>query len=323
MAMSIVQAGERAAELTRQLLAYSGKGMFQTQDLDIASLVHDTEALMSAAVPSKVVLETRLGPTAAVSGDANQIRQALLNLTMNAGEACGDSGGTVAVATGTERIESGSGFQIAPDEMEAGDYSWIEVRDSGCGMDPETVDKIFEPFFSTKFLGRGLGLAAVAGIVRSHRGLLRVDTARGKGSCFRMYLPAARHGVSAESESQPDTVLVVDDEPIVRQIVKVALERAGHKVIVAECGESAIESFRSAHGRIGLVLLDWKMPGMDGTEALRILRNISSEVKVIISSGLSQTDTEYHFREMPVSGYLQKPYRMSELTALVNAILKA
>jgi len=323
MADSIVHAGERAAELTRQLLAYSGKGMFQMQDLDVSSLVRDTEALMRAALPSRITLETRLGSVAAVFGDANQIRQALLNLTMNAGEACNGDAGAVIVATGMERIESGSGFQVAPDEVEPGDYSWIEVRDTGCGMDAPTIGKIFEPFFSTKFLGRGLGLAAVAGIVRSHRGLLRVESAPGAGSCFRMYLPAGRQSVAAEPQGRADTVLVVDDEAIVRQIVKVALERAGHKVIVAECGESAIESFRSAHGRIGLVLLDWKMPGMDGTEALRILRNISSEVKVIISSGLSQTDTEYHFREMPVSGYLQKPYRMSELTALVNAILKA
>jgi DNA-binding response OmpR family regulator len=323
MANSIVHAGERAAELTRQLLAYSGKGMFQMQDLDVSSLVRDTEALLRAALPSKITLETRLGSVAAISGDANQIRQALLNLTMNAGEACGDEAGGVVITTGMERVESGYGFQIAPDQVEPGNYSWIEVRDSGCGMEPQTIEKIFEPFFSTKFLGRGLGLAAAAGIVRSHRGLLRVESAAGAGSCFRIYLPAARQAASAESESQPNTVLVVDDESVVRQIVKVSLERAGYKVIVAESGESAIEIFRSARGRIGLILLDWKMPGMDGTEALRLFRQIAPDVRVVVSSGLSQTDTEYHFRGTSVSGYLQKPYRMSELTALVNAILEA
>ena len=321
MAGSIVQAGERAAELTRQLLAYSGKGMFQMQDLDLSSLVRDTEALMRAALPSKITLETHLASVPAVSGDANQIRQALLNLTMNAGEACDEEGGSVIVSTGVERIESGSGFQITPDEVEAGDYSWIEVRDSGCGIDEQTIEKIFEPFFSTKFLGRGLGLAAVAGIVRSHRGLLRVESASGAGSCFRMYLPAPR--LSVEPAGQPDTILVVDDEPVVRQIVKVALERAGHRVMVAESGESGIDLFRNAHGRIGLILLDWKMPGMDGTVALEALRKIAPDVKVIISSGLSQADTEYHFRGTPVAGFLQKPYRMSELTALVSAILNA
>jgi len=322
MADSIVHAGERAAELTRQLLAYSGKGMFQMQDLDLSSLVRDTEALMRAALPSKVTLEMRLGSVPAVSVDANQIRQALLNVTMNAGEACGEESGTVIVSTGMEWIESGSGFQVVPREIKAGDYSWIEVRDSGCGMDGSTIEKIFEPFFSTKFLGRGLGLAAVAGIVRSHGGLLRVESAPGMGSCFRMYLPTARRA-PAKREIAADTVLVVDDEAIVRQIVKVALERAGHKVVIAESGEAAIEAFKSTRGQVGLVLLDWKMPGMDGTEALRILRKIAPDVKVIISSGLSQSDTEYHFRETPVAGYLQKPYRMSELTALVNAILNA
>ena len=322
MADSIVHAGERAAELTRQLLAYSGKGMFQMQDLDLSCLVRDTEALMRAALPSKVTLEMRLGSVTAVSVDANQIRQALLNVTMNAGEACEDESGTVVVSTGMERIESGSGFQVVPDEMKAGDYSWIEVRDTGCGMEASTVEKIFEPFFSTKFLGRGLGLAAVAGIVRSHGGLLRVESAPGAGSCFRMYLPTPRPA-PAKGEIPADTVLVVDDEAIVRQIVKVALERAGHKVVIAESGEAAIEAFKRTRGQVGLVLLDWKMPGMDGTEALRILRKIAPDVKVIISSGLSQSDTEYHFRETPVAGYLQKPYRMSELTNLVNAILNA
>ena len=321
MAGSIVQAGERAAELTRQLLAYSGKGMFQMQALDLSSLVRDTGALMRAALPSKITLEEHLGPVAAVSGDANQIRQALLNLTMNAGEACGDEGGSVIVSTGMERIESGSGFQVTPDEVEPGDYAWIEVRDSGCGIDGQTIEKIFEPFFSTKFLGRGLGLAAVAGTVRSHKGLLRVESVPGAGSCFRMYLPAPRP--SLESAAQKDTILVVDDEAVVRQIVKVALERAGHKVIVAESGESGIDIFRNAHGRVGLILLDWKMPGMDGTQALDELRKIAPNVKVIISSGLSQTDTEYHFRGTPVAGFLQKPYRMSELTTLVSAILDA
>jgi len=135
-------------------------------------------------------------------------------------------------------------------------------------------------------------------------------------------LPTARRA-PAKREIAADTVLVVDDEAIVRQIVKVALERAGHKVVIAESGEAAIEAFKSTRGQVGLVLLDWKMPGMDGTEALRILRTIAPDVKVIISSGLSQSDTEYHFRETPVAGYLQKPYRMSELTALVNAILNA
>jgi DNA-binding response OmpR family regulator len=323
MADSILQAGERAAELTRQLLAYSGKGMFQMQDLDVSSLVRDTEALMRAGLPSKVLLETRLGSVAAVSGDANQIRQALLNLTMNAGEACGEKGGTVVVATGVERIESGAGFQVAPDEVEPGDYAWIEVRDTGCGMEAQTIGKIFEPFFSTKFLGRGLGLAAVAGIVRSHGGLLRVESVPEAGSCFRMYLPLVRQPAPAQHESPAETVLVADDEPIVRQIVKVALERAGYKVIVAESGEAAIEAFASERGRVSLVLLDWKMPGMDGTEALRVLRKAAPNLKVIISSGLPQTDAEYHFKGMPVSGYLQKPYRMSELTTLVNAILNA
>jgi CheY-like chemotaxis protein len=210
---------------------------------------------------------------------------------------------------------------MAPDAFEPGEFSWIEVRDTGCGMDAGTIGKIFEPFFSTKFLGRGLGLAAVAGIVRSHRGLLRVESAAGTGSCFRLYFPAVRRG-PAEPGGGRSGVLVVDDEAIVRQIVKVALERAGHFVVVAESGRTAIQALQSERDRIGLVLLDWKMPGMDGRETLLGLRQISPEIKVVISSGLTQRDAEYHFRDEPFAGYLQKPYRMSELTALVDSTLR-
>jgi CheY-like chemotaxis protein len=321
MATSIVEAGGRAAELTKQLLAYAGKGMFVMRELDLSALVRETEALIRASLPGRVELETHLASAPPVVADANQIRQALLNLTMNAGESCGERGGSVTVTTRAERIESASGFEVAPDAFEPGDYSSIEVRDTGCGMDDATIEKIFEPFFSTKFLGRGLGLAAVAGIVRSHRGLLRVESAEGEGSCFRLYFPALRR-VAAEPAAGKAGILVVDDEAIVRQIVKVALERAGYFVTVVESGRAAIEALQSARERIGLVLLDWKMPGMDGRETLLALREISPEIKVILSSGLAQTDAEYHFRDERFAGYLQKPYRMSELTALVDSTLK-
>lgn len=322
MAASIVGAGERAAELTKQLLAYSGRAVTQMQSLDLAVLIRESEGLIRASLPKKIQFDLRVNRLPSITADPNQIRQALLNLTLNAAEAIGeDCGGSVTIETGTERIE-GAHFDVMPDQPASGTFVWFEVRDTGCGMDSQTVSKIFEPFFSTRFLGRGLGLAAVAGIVRSHRGFLGVKSTPGNGSAFRVFFP-----LEAGEETPPETaeagtyVLVVDDEPIVRQIVKVALERAGRKVVAADSGESAVEMFERSANTIGLVLLDWKMPVMDGSETLTRLRSIRPDLKVIISSGFAQTEAEDRFRESGITGYLQKPYKMSELTALVSKSL--
>jgi len=322
MAASIIGAGERAAELTRQLLAYSGKAVAQMQSLDLAGLIRESEGLIRASVPKKIHFDLRVNPLPPITADPNQIRQVLLNLTLNAAEAIGeDCAGSVTIETGVERIE-GAHFDVMPDQPVRGTFGWFEVRDTGCGMDPATVAKIFEPFFSTRFLGRGLGLAAVAGIVRAHRGLLRVKSNPGSGSSFRVYFPlAAEEEVAPETGESGTCVLVVDDEPIIRQIVKVALERAGRKVLSADSGEAALEIFQRSAARIGLVLLDWKMPVMDGRETLTRLRAIRPDLKVIVSSGFAQTEAEDRFRETSITGYLQKPYKMSELTALVNRSL--
>jgi signal transduction histidine kinase len=322
MADSIVEAGERAAELTRQLLAYAGKGIFQMQEIDLSALVHDTEALIRTSLPRKVRLELNLGKVPSFTGDANQIRQALLNLTLNAGESIGsDKPGVVTIRTALEKIEAHSRFDVAPDRVEPGDYVRLEVRDTGCGMDTAMIGRIFEPFFTTKFLGRGLGLAATAGIVRSHRGMLTVESAPGEGSSFRLFLPVSKAAAPSEPEGRASVVLVVDDEPVVRQIVKLALERAGHHVVVADSGQAALDAFAQMRGKIDLVLLDWKMPGMDGAETLRKLKARAPDVKIIISSGVAQSDAEQHLGVGDACGYLQKPYRMSELTTLVESSL--
>ncbi len=319
MAESIITAGERAAELTRQLLAYSGKGNFQIREVDLGELVRDTGHLIRASLPGKIRLDIRTTPVRPVVADPNQLRQAILNLTLNAGEAMENGDGAVTVATGTSTIRGSERFDLGPDEVQPGEYSWIEVRDTGCGMDAAVRDKIFEPFFSTKFLGRGLGLAAVAGIIRSHRGMLSLASEPGEGTSIRLYFPA----VAAAEEPQEAAVLVVDDEAVVRQIVRVALERMGRKVITADSGAAAVELFSRAPRQIGLILLDWKMPGMDCGDTLKQLRKLAPDLKAIVSSGLPRAEVEYHFRDLPISGYLQKPYRMSELTALVEANLKA
>jgi len=321
MAQSIVDAGERAAELTKQLLAYAGKAPLQMQPLDLAGVIRASEALIRASLPKKIQLELRLSDAPTVVADANQVRQALLNLTLNAGEAIGpDCPGTVWVETGVEDVD-GAHFDVMPDQPASGRFGWFEVRDTGCGMDQATVSKIFEPFFSTKFLGRGLGLAAVAGIVRAHRGFVRVRSTSGAGAALRVYFPLARPETTTEDTgASGETVLVVDDETIIRQIVKVALERAGYRVLLAASGEEGVERFREMPDRIGAVLLDWKMPGMDGAATLERLREIRPDVKVIVSSGFVRTTAEDRFRSSAISGYLQKPYRVSELTDTIKKV---
>ncbi len=323
MLESIVSAGERAAELTRQLLAYSGKGMFQMKPVDLVAAIHATEGLIHSCVPRKVRLQLNLAPVPPVIADESQLQQVILNLVLNAAEAIGaDVSGSIWIETGIEKISADARFDVMPDEMTGGRYAWFEVRDSGSGMTAETVSKMFEPFFTTRFLGRGLGLAAVAGIVRAHRALLRVNTVPGQGTALRVCFP-----VSAEPEHCGDAsdsgphVLVVDDEPVVRQIVKVALERAGRRVLLADSGETAVDTFAKHREDVELVLLDWKMPVMDGSQTLAKLRAIRSDVRVIVSSGVAQSDAEAHFSGLQVTGFLQKPYRMSELVSLVDRSL--
>ncbi|MEP6714942.1 MAG: response regulator, partial [Terriglobia bacterium] len=242
---AIVTAGERAADLTRQLLAYSGKTMLLMKAVDLVATLRDTEGLIHASLPRKVRLHLSRVPTPGIVGDENQIRQVLLNLVLNATEAIGpDAAGSITIETGGEKIAAGARFDVAPEEVKPGSYAWFEVRDSGCGMDAATAAKMFEPFFTTKFLGRGLGLAAVAGIVTAHHGLLRVTTSPGHGTAVRVCFPATDEIVQTPDAAEERLVLVVDDEPVIRQIVKVALERAGRKVLMASSGAEAIELFR-------------------------------------------------------------------------------
>lgn len=316
---AIISAGERAADLTRQLLAYSGKAMFHMKPVDLAEAVRDTEGLIHASLPRKVNLRLNLNPAPPIVGDQNQIRQVLLNLILNAAEAIGtETTGSVTVETGGDSVTEGTRFDVAPDEMTPGCYAWYEVRDTGCGMDAVTAAKMFEPFFSTKFLGRGLGLAAVAGIVRAHHGLLRVTTTPGEGTAVRVCFPATEGPVRTERAERGPFVLVIDDEPVVRQMVEAALERAGRKVLPAGSGEAALKIFAQFGPDIELVLLDWKMPVMDGAQTLARLRKMRADVKVIVSGGFEQSQAEAQFSEAGVSGFLQKPYRMSALLELLE-----
>jgi PAS domain S-box-containing protein len=320
---------ERAADLTRQMLAYSGRGHFVVRPVDLNALVRENLPLLEVALPKSVRVETRLdGEPPLVDADVGQIQQVLMNLVINAAEAIGDRGGTVTVATGVRHVAASdealwraSGHPLAP-----GRYVWLEIRDDGPGMDPETVERIFEPFFTTKFTGRGLGLAAVLGVVRGHRGALSVDSAPGRGTAFRILLapssqPAAAAALPPLSAAPSATVLIIDDEAPVREMIGEVLEAQGFEVLTAQDGARGVAVFREHRDRVDVVLLDLSMPGLSGADTFSRLRQIDPGVCVILSSGYDHAEASGRFGADRPAGFIQKPYRPEQLVAEIGRCL--
>ena len=313
----VIHTGEQAAHLTRQMLAYSGKGKFLVEPLNLSALIPEMTGLVRPSISKKIALRLELdADLPPIEADRGQVQQVFMNLTLNASEAIGSHAGMITVSTGSRSVDNDY-LRLHRDaaDLHPGEYVFLEVRDTGCGMDAATVAKIFDPFFSTKFTGRGLGLAAVAGIVRGHKGVISVSSAPGKGSCFTVLFPAgARVPVEAPAPAVRDAlaaagaILVVDDEDVVRTMVKKALERQGYEVLAAESGRTAVDILKRHTGRIAAVILDLSMPGMSGEETLPELRRIRPEIKVLISSGYSEVEAMRLFQGQRVSGFLQKPY---------------
>ena len=318
-------AAKRASELTRQLLAYTGQARHVVSEVDVNALLEDNAHLFRTAVEKNVSLAIQPGPAPRrVKGDAGQIQQVVLNLVVNASEAIGSASGSVSVSTGCAYYEAPALSRVNALEAPApGDYTWIEVTDTGCGMDEDTLARMWDPFFSTKFLGRGLGMPAVLGIVRAHRGWLTVDSAPGRGTTIRVLLPclAERVGHRADAVSvtglATGAVLIVDDEAGVRALCQRSLGRAGYATLVAEDGEDALRVFASERDHIALVLLDLTMPRLDGLSALRKLRQIKPDVPVVLCSGFAEQDATRGFEDERLTGFLSKPYSAAELLDIV------
>jgi two-component system cell cycle sensor histidine kinase/response regulator CckA len=330
-AQAVCDAAQRAADLTRQLLAYSGKGQFIVEPIDLSSLVRDMSQLIGLSIPKGVFLQLDLNEALpAIEADSSQIQQVIMNLVINGAEAIGThKQGTVLVHTAVQNIDSEYIERtFTPGEIEPGRYVFLEVQDTGCGMDQSTVARIFDPFFTTKFTGRGLGLAAVLGIVRGHRGALRVYSTPGQGTTFKVLFPAtekvsAKPPSAIESAGQrgSGTILVVDDEDVVRKLAKNALERAGYTVLLAESGEAAIDLFNAADEQVSLVLLDMTMPGLNGYETFLQLKRVRPTVKVLLSSGYNELETTRRFSGQGLAGFIQKPYTAGTLSKTVNSVL--
>jgi two-component system cell cycle sensor histidine kinase/response regulator CckA len=327
------ESAERAAALCQQMLAYSGKGRFVIEPQDVSRVVRSVAHLLQVSISKKAHLRYELAPELpAVEADATQLRQVLLNLVVNASEALGDDGGQIDVVTRVLDCDRGClrGSYLA-DDLAPGRYVCLEVADSGSGMDEQTRARVFDPFFSTKFAGRGLGLAAVLGIVRGHRGAIEVQSEPGKGSLFRVLLPesekqcvaAPQAGVEPESWQGRGLALLVDDEPGVRAVGREMLEKCGFEVVTAADGGQGVLAYRERAHEFVLVVLDLTMPDLNGEEAFREIRKIRPEARVILTSGYDESETSQRFGGHGPAAFLQKPFHMATLREKVRAVLEA
>ena len=307
------------------MLAYSGRGRFRVEPVDLSSVVEEMSQLLRRVISKQTQLSLRLGRhVPAVVADVTQLRQVVMNLITNASDALGDAAGIVSLETGTvlaDRAMLASTY--LNEQLPAGPYVYLEVTDTGCGMDPATSARIFEPFFTTKFTGRGLGLAAVLGIVRGHKGAISVQSIVGKGTTFRVLLPASASTAGVTDAATGSAlgrgaglVLLVDDEEAVRGLARRVLERGGYQVIEAANGEDALGALADHRESVRAVVLDLTMPGLGGEATLQRIREDSPRLPVIVSSGYVPEEGGT-LADVP---FLAKPYRPSEL---VDAVKKA
>jgi CheY-like chemotaxis protein len=288
--------------------------------------------LLKVSISKNAVLQSRLASgLPAVEADPAQVRQVVMNLITNASDAIGDEPGVITVATGVSECDRAYLGQTYLDEdLPEGEYVFVEVSDTGCGMDAETQSRIFDPFYTTKFTGRGLGMAAVLGILRGHRGAIRVYSEPERGTIVKILFPASDRAARAlpdeprreEHWSASGTVLVVDDEETVRKLADKALRSAGFTVLLAKDGHEAIDLYGEHQEEIVAVLLDLTMPGMGGEETFQELRRLSPDVAVVLSSGYNEQEVTNRFAGQGLAAFIQKPYRVGDLLAKLRGVIE-
>ena len=325
---TIKQGSLRAADLCKQMLAYSGKGRFVVKRISLNSIVEETTHLLQISINKKAELRFDLHPgLPAIDADTTQIRQIIMNLVINASEAIGEKGGTISLHTGLTRVNRAYlGSTLLAPELPEGDYVTLEVADTGCGMSPETQAKIFDPFFTTKFTGRGLGLAAVLGIVRGHHGALKIYSELGRGTTFKLLFPCAPGG--ADRVAIPDApkstwrghgcVLVVDDEESIRTTAALMLRKLGFETAPAADGRAAVEAFRAEPDRFTFVLMDLTMPHLDGEQAFTEMRLIRPAARVVLMSGFNEQEAISRFTGKGLASFLQKPFTFEALSETIQ-----
>ncbi len=329
----------RASDLTNQMLAYSGKGKFHVRSFNLSGLVEEMAELLKASISKTVSLNLNTDRNIPdIKADPTQIQQIIMNLIVNASEAIGSRPGVVAVSTGVKDCDEHCLAQSRLREKPGpGRYVFLEVGDTGCGMDEKTMERLFDPFFTTKFTGRGLGMAAVLGIVEGHGGAIAIQSEPGKGTTvevlFPAQLPVERPGVPGEGRKPSaggaqrrrdyasDTVLVVDDEDMVLDLCTAMVEQLGFRTLRASDGREALEVFRRHAREISLIVLDLTMPRMDGVDAFHELKRIRGDVRVIVSSGFSEQEVSGRFEGDEPSGYIKKPFELDRLREKIGEVL--
>lgn len=328
----ILVSARRAADLTHQMLAYSGRGKFVIKSFHLSQVIKDMAHLLEVSVSKRCELTYHLaGELPLIEGDVSQIHQVLMNLIINASEAIGDHNGVITISTGL--IECDRAYLadcFFAESLPEGTYVYIEVIDTGSGITEEVRTKMFDPFFTTKFTGRGLGLAVVLGIVRGHKGTIKVVSAPGQGTVFRTHFPVAHQSVTITSTlpeglpvwSGQGTILLADDEETVRIVARRMLEMAGFQVLIAQDGCEAVDMFTRHAGEIRAVLLDMTMPCMHAEEVLPAIRAIDARVPVILSSGYNEQDAVNRFVGSGLAAFIHKPYRYETLLRTLRQALE-
>ena len=322
------RSAERAAELTAQLLAFGRQRMEKPKPANLNSAIDEAVAFIKHTIDKRIEIDTRKDANLwVVRADLGQMNQVLLNLIYNAADSM-PKGGKIVIKTGNVVVDEK--YCSIHADAKIGDFVKIEIQDSGCGIPPEALERIFEPFFTTKPVGKGsgLGLSMVYGIIKGHEGWIQAYSEVGKGTNFKIYLPRVKEGLEATVTAEPEelkggveTVLLVDDEELVRSMGNTMLNRFGYKVILAEDGVQAVEIYRREKDNIGLVILDVTMPKKSGRETLIELLNFNPEVKVIISSGFDRSGPIEELLDMGARGFVQKPYKIGEMLRAVRAVL--
>jgi len=324
-------AANRAAELTNQMLAYSGRARVVADSFDLNQMVEEMARLLRTVVSKKAALSLQLGSERLpIEADSAQVHQVVMNLITNASDALADHPGAVTMTTGLRHFDRHFLSEVVPDEdLTEGSYAFLEVVDTGVGMDEETRGRIFDPFFTTKLSGRGLGLAAVLGIMRSHGGGIRVQSAPGEGTRMTVLFPSSEAD-EAILEGDPGgdedvwegqgAVLVVDDEETVRSLMVTVLEDAGFEVLTASDGVQALEVFEANADRVRLILLDMVMPRMNGEEVYTEIRSKNPDTSIILMSGFSEEQATRSISDDDAR-FLKKPFQITTLLDTVQKLL--
>jgi PAS domain S-box-containing protein len=324
-----IQGARLASHLAGQLLAYAGKGRFHIRPLDLSAEVRELQPLLTTAVRGQGRLVFDLAPSLpSIEADPAQLHQVLMNLVLNAAE-CVAEEVTIRITTDSRALVSDElGHLVPGHHLSAGDCVVLQVQDTGCGMDEATLQRIFDPFFTSKATGRGLGLAATLGIVHGHGGGLRLTSRVGTGTTFELYFPASDKPVDQVAEDDPrdlsgqGVILVVDDDVFVLKAASAALQRLGYRVLLAEDGDRALEVFQERLQEIDLIVLDMTMPGMSGDETFRRLRALHPEVKVLLSSAYDEEEVAGQITPTAAAGFLPKPYDPQQLGSQVKRLLE-